>query len=248
MLLAASLVGCGPGAAELTTDGTSTDAATTTEPTGTSGPQGCVPGPVDGELACVPAGPTRADYLVQHLARPGASFDEVCAVDTAVDDGAAETLALTCPSGHVDLTLSTTAPHVPLGLAPGAMVRIQYTVEWDGERPTDRFALRDEADALLAVGVDAPNFPLVFDPLTLDLRSTDCEGVGSDCAVVQAAALGVTRGGVGVSVFGGNAGSLDEFQILVDHATRTSCFGPPELMCGFSYSPSSTAALILRPA
>lgn len=258
-LSAALVCACGPDKSDSMTEATSTasttspasttvDASTTDVTTNPTGEPSCSPGPVDGDLDCVPPGDTRTSWQFLFDGAGTDAFDAQCTVSAVSDDGSAQLFGFLCPDGPATLELTTTDPHVPLDLVMGATVRLRYTPDFDGEVVTQSFTLLDDTEALLAAGLERwVKFPIALDALDIALRSTDCDGSGDefDCFVIQRAGVEVTRGDQSAIVFGGNTGTLGDLQFLVNDSTREVCFGiDPE--CGYNYSPFSTSALFLR--
>lgn len=240
---------CGPAKSDSATDAATSDGPTTgtADPGGTTGAAACVPGPQVGDLECVPRGASLSswDFFVLEGVLQD-SYAAQCDVAAVTDDGEEQTIALTCGADEPTLRLWTVAPHVPLALDVGAAVTIDFVTVPDGEVQRASFTLLDEADALLAAGVDLAVLPAALGPLTVDLRSTDCEGdLFNECIVVQRAGVEVTLGDASVVVFDGNVGALPGFEVLVGASTREVCFDEGAPVCGFNYSPTSTEALIL---
>jgi hypothetical protein len=230
-----------------TTGSPTTGSPTTGEPT--TGGSECVPGPVAGEVTCQPPGATQAYWSLSFAASRDETVDTECLVLGVEDDGELQTIDLTCENNSAILELFSKAPHVAASLVDGADVVLQSTTLLNDEVPDAWFALRDLEGRLLVAGLQNTVFPelapLTIAPLTIDVRSSDCDGTGAECFVIQRAALAVATAEDETTVFDGNVGLLGEqsgFAILASRVTRELCYIAD---CGYNYDPWSADVLIV---
>lgn len=241
-----------------TSDGTATEGMDTTAGTETGEPDECAFPPPEA-IECQPPGATSIDFALSVDGTPLEPYetlelDELCTLSGSTDDGATTTLQLTCPTGAIDLEISST-PHQVLEIGDGtelalfvsftqvdeANVGRRVTVRWGQDGPL-AFAAFDDTGLPSAAELDVS-------PIELALPPTTCEPYidGEFGISIQPAGLRVTYDGTTADVFEhGDAyvGQLTSYRVLTGDLRRIHCF-PPDAK-GYNYANWFVRAMLFQ--
>lgn len=221
-----------------TGDGTSSSAQTddVTSAVDSSGsfPEECAELPPDA-VACPETGDVTTSFAVRidGAVPDTADIDETCNVTgESIGGDTTTTLSLECPSGAVEIELSTSVHH-DVFIGVGDEVDLRYR---DFASGTERyFEIRYAFDdgGLIVGAIDATELPPQssgwFSSLSPSLPATTCPTSTPECIELQPGALRVDFDGSTVDVGSGSeafVGSLVSYQVVTQEIVRTVCFFP----------------------